>query len=146
MTPQPSPTTMDTQNLIDKINNGEDSFTQFKRQPVAAKELAKEMVAFLNAEGGEIIFGVEDKTAKILGLTAEEVEHLGQLIGNCANENVKPPFHPLVKNTSVDGKKLLVVSILKGISKPYATSTGDFYIKSSADKKKYHKRNCTDYF
>ncbi len=122
--------------LLIRIQNGEDSFTQFKRQAIPAKELAKEFVAFLNAEGGIIVFGVEDKTNAILGLTQIEVEQIGQLIGNSANENVKPPFHPIVENIMIQGKRLVIAYVPKGISKPYATNNGEFFIKSSSDKKK----------
>lgn len=127
---------MTEQDILKRINNGEDSFTQFKRQAFSVKELAKEFVAFLNAEGGLMIFGIEDKTASILGLSTAEVENLGQLIGNCATENVKPPFYPIVENITIDEKRLVLVTIPKGISKPYSTSSGEFYIKSSSDKKK----------
>ena len=127
---------MEALELIERISNGEDSFTQFKREAVPIKELAKEFVAFLNAEGGILIFGVDDKTGDIRGLSFSEIEKLGQEIGNCANENVKPPFHPIVENISVGENKLVIVHIPKGVSKPYATSSGDYYIKSSSDKKK----------
>lgn len=43
---------MKTLELIERINNGEDSFTQFKREAISAKDLAKEFVAFLNAAVG----------------------------------------------------------------------------------------------
>jgi predicted HTH transcriptional regulator len=127
---------METLELIERINNGEDSFTQFKREAIPAKELAKEFVAFLNAEGGILVFGVDDKTGDIRGLSFGEIEKLGQDIGNCANENVKPPVHPIVENFSIGEKRVVVVYISKGTSKPYATSSGDYYIKSSSDKKK----------
>ncbi len=127
---------MEALELIERISNGEDSFTQFKREAVPIKELAKEFVAFLNAEGGILIFGVDDKTGDIRGLSFSEIEKLGQEIGNCANENVKPPFHPIVENISIGENKLVIVHIPKGISKPYATTSGDYYIKSSSDKKK----------
>ena len=126
---------MEKLELIERISNGEDSFTQFKREVISAKELAKEFVAFLNAEGGIIIFGVEDD-GNIKGLSFDEIEKLGQLIGNTADQNVKPPFHPIVANISIADSKLVIVHIPKGISKPYATSSGDYYIKSSSDKKK----------
>ncbi|MBT4071522.1 MAG: ATP-dependent DNA helicase, partial [Candidatus Magasanikbacteria bacterium] len=32
--------------------------------------------------------------------------------------------------------KVILVTITQGINKPYATSSGDYYIKSSSDKKK----------
>jgi predicted HTH transcriptional regulator len=127
---------METLELLERIANGEDSFTQFKREAIKSKELAKEFVAFSNAEGGIIIFGVVDKTGEIVGLTKNEVEEIGQLIGNCANENVKPPIHPLMQNISIDDKRLIVVTIKNGVNKPYATSSGEYYIKSGSDKKK----------
>ena len=126
---------METLELIERIGNGEDSFTQFKRESVPAKDLAKEFVAFLNAEGGILIFGVEDN-GNIKGLSFDDIEKLGQLIGNTAEQNVKPPFHPIVENILIDDNKLIIVHIPKGISKPYSTSSGDYYIKSSSDKKK----------
>jgi len=127
---------METLELLERIANGEDSFTQFKREAIKSKELAKEFVAFSNAEGGIIIFGIVDKTGEIVGLTKNEVEEIGQLIGNTANENVKPPIHPLMQNISIDDKRLIVVTIKNGVNKPYATSSGEYYIKSGSDKKK----------
>lgn len=126
---------METLELIERISNGEDSFTQFKRESIPAKDLAKEFVSFLNAEGGILVFGVSDD-GDITGLSFDEIEKLGQLIGNTAEQNVKPPFHPIVENMSIDNNKLVIVHIPKGVSKPYATSSGDYYIKSSSDKKK----------
>ena len=114
---------METLELIDKISTGEDSYTQFKEQIITAKELAKEFVAFLNADGGIIIFGITD-SGNIQGLSLDDIEKLGHLVGNVANENVKPPIHPLT------------ITIDKGTNRPYSTSSGDYYIKSGPDKKK----------
>ena len=125
---------METTELIKRIENGEDSFTQFKEKSVRPESLAKEFVAFSNAEGGIVIFGVDDN-GQVKGLESKEIEKLGQLIGNVANENVKPPIHPLVQNITIDEKKLMVVFIKSGTGKPYKTSSGVFYTKSSADKK-----------
>jgi predicted HTH transcriptional regulator len=133
---------METLELIERISNGEDSYTQFKEDILtdnkgkASNKLAKEFVAFSNAQGGIIVFGVVDKTYEIVGLDDEQIERIGQLIGNTANENIKPPIHPLMQNISIADKKLIIVSIENGVSKPYATSSGDYYTKSGADKKK----------
>ena len=40
--------------LKDKIRCGETSHVQFKRQFTTQKQIAEEMVAFANCEGGEI--------------------------------------------------------------------------------------------
>ena len=125
---------MKTIELIERISNGEDSFTQFKEQSISAKDLAKEFVAFSNTEGGIVIFGVSDD-GDIKGLNRDEIEKIGQLIGNTGQENVKPPIHPLIQNMTIDSKKVVVVFVAKGTSKPYKTSSGVFYTKSGADKK-----------
>lgn len=125
---------METLELIERIANGEDSYTQFKEQAIKAKDLAKEFVAFSNAEGGIVVFGVADD-GDIKGLSSDEIEEIGQLVGNTANENVKPPIHPLIKNMTIDDKKVMVIFIKNGTSKPYKTSSGVFYTKSGADKK-----------
>ena len=125
---------METLELIERISNGEDSYTQFKEQAIKAKDLAKEFVAFSNAEGGIVIFGVADD-GDIKGLSSNEIEEVGQLVGNTGQENVKPPIHPLIQNMTIDDKKVMVVFIKNGASKPYKTSSGVFYTKSGADKK-----------
>ncbi len=125
---------METLELIERISNGEDSYTQFKEQAITAKDLAKEFVAFSNAEGGVVIFGIADD-GEIKGLSTDEVEKIGQLVGNTGQENVKPPIHPLIKNMTIDDKKLMVIFVKNGTSKPYKTGSGVFYTKSGADKK-----------
>ena len=125
---------MDKQEIIERISNGEDSYTQFKQQIISSKDLAKEFVAFSNANGGILIFGVDDDE-NIIGLEKVEVERIGQLVGNVANENIKPPIHPLMQNTVINNKRIVLVFIENGVNKPYRTSNGIFYTKSGADKK-----------
>ncbi len=121
--------------LTERIENGEDSFTQFKENIISAKDFAKELVAFSNSEGDIVIFGVKD-SGEINGLDFTIAEQIGQLIGNVANENVKPPIVPLMQNFKVNGKRLVVVAVVKGVNRPYMTSSGEYYTKVGADKKK----------
>jgi len=69
---------MNTSKLLERISNGEDSHTQFKENIVSSKDLAKEFVAFSNAEGGIIIFGISDNES-IKGLEHNLVDTIGQL-------------------------------------------------------------------
>ena len=59
---------MNSEELIKKIRCGETSRGQFKQQFTTQKEIAADMVAFANCEGGELLFGVVDKTGEIIGL------------------------------------------------------------------------------
>lgn len=125
---------MEKLELIERISNGEDSYTQFKQQIISSKDLAKEFVSFSNAGGGIIVFGVDDDE-NIIGLEKEEIEKLGQLVGNVGQENVKPPVHPLTQNMTIEDKRVVIVTVESGFSKPYKTSSGIYYTKSGADKK-----------
>ena len=51
---------MTEKELKNKIRRGETSRVQFKQQFTTQKEIAAEMVAFANCEGGELLFGVKD--------------------------------------------------------------------------------------
>ncbi len=125
---------MKIKELLEKINNGEDSYTQLKETIIRSQSLAKEMVAFSNSEGGIIIFGVADNK-EIKGLRNEEIEKLRQLIANVANENIRPPIYPLIEIITIQHFKIVVVTVHKGANKPYSTNSGEYYIKSGSEKK-----------
>lgn len=126
---------MEALEIIDRIEKGEDSFTQFKREVTDATKLARELVAFSNAEGGVIFVGVDD-SGQIAGLAPEAIRKLNQLISNSANENVKPPVYPLTEVIDIAGEKIVVINVRKGENRPYQTSQGEFLIKSGSDKRK----------
>lgn len=121
--------------ILDRIRRGEDSTTQFKVDINDANHLAEEFVAFSNAEGGLLLLGVNDSNETI-GLSDAQINRLNQLISNAANENVKPPIYPLTELIAIEGKRILAVSIRKGINRPYQTSKGIYFTKSGSDKRK----------
>ena len=59
--------------LVRLIAGGEDSMLEFKRDDVRNHDLAKELVAFLNLEGGAVLLGVEDDGG-ISGTSRERLE------------------------------------------------------------------------
>ena len=46
--------------LIEIISNGENSVVEFKRDDIRPEQLAKEVVALANLQGGRILLGVDD--------------------------------------------------------------------------------------
>ena len=109
--------------LKTKIQNGEDSYTQFKVNMTNSDKLAEELVAFSNARGGLLIIGVDDNGV-IIGIENKDIRRLNQLIGNVINDNVTPPIYPLVTIQNIEEKKILLIEIEEGISKPYSTNKG----------------------
>ncbi len=59
---------------------GETTKVQFKEMFTSQKEIAKEMVAFANSKGGVILFGVEDKTGKPVGLSYDQIQIIWRTI------------------------------------------------------------------
>ncbi len=121
--------------LKTKIQNGEDSYTQFKVNITNSDKLAEELVAFSNARGGVLIIGVDDNGV-IVGLEDKDIRRINQLIGNVINDNVTPPIYPLVTIENIEDKKILVIEIEEGVSKPYSTNKGIYLTKAGSDKRK----------
>jgi ATP-dependent DNA helicase RecG len=132
---------MEAIELIELIDRGEDSRTQFKKaQDVTnAKSLAGEMVAFANSKGGRILIGI-DNHGSIVGLTRDDIGRINQLISNTATDCVRPSINPETENISVGGKVVMVVTVPEGISKPYADNDGVFWVKSGSDKRRVTSR------
>ena len=125
---------MEAIELIQLISRGEDSRTQFKRDVTNEVSLASEFVAFSNAEGGRILIGVDDH-GNITGITLDNIRRLNILISN-ASEHVRPPINPITENVGTDRGLVMVVTIRKGISKPYQDNQGVYWMKSGADKRR----------
>ena len=81
---------MTQEKLLQTIACGETSTTQFKREFSSPKQIAAEIAAFANTKGGSILFGIEDKTGKVIGLDYGEIQSISSVIGNAATELVKP--------------------------------------------------------
>ncbi len=126
---------MQAPEVLSRIKRGEDSVTQFKVDIKDANRLAEEFVAFSNAEGGILLIGVDD-TGNIVGLDEQQIGRINQLISNTANENVKPPIYPLTGIVEICDKRIIVINVRKGISRPYQTGKGLFLTKSGSDKRK----------
>jgi len=127
---------MTEQELLNIINGGETSKTQFKERLPHPDSLAHEMIAFSNSHGGKIIFGVNDKTGELNGLSFGEIQQINQQVVNIASQKVYPPVYLETETVSVKGNQIVIVSMEEGISKPYKDSNGTIYVKNGSDKRK----------
>lgn len=94
------------------------------------KELAKDVIAIANSKGGRgyIIFGVEDKTKKILGIQPHlyDEEKVQQII--CSR--VDPPISIGLDILDYMNKKVAVLSVFRSQQQPHQMiQTGAFYIR-----------------
>jgi len=132
--------------IREQILAGEDSFAAFKElrygeRAVLApspEDIAGEMVAFANAEGGAIFLGVTGR-GLIQGIPEERANIVESWIINLATNNCDPPIRPSVRkvvlpNPAGKGEAVFVVLIPKGLY-VHRTSSGRWYGRAGSTKK-----------
>lgn len=98
--------------LLEIIRNGENSGVEFKRDEVANHELAKELVAFANLDGGMVLLGVEDD-GRVSGIARDRLE---EWVMTVCRDKIRPgivPFFEVVKNVE-EGRHVACVRVLRG--------------------------------
>jgi predicted HTH transcriptional regulator len=127
---------MDSDEIKTIIKQGESSKVQFKERMPHPDSLAHEIIAFANSRGGIIIFGVNDKSGELNGLSFGELQQTNQQLVNIASQKVYPPVYLVTETVAVNDNNLLVVNIEEGLSKPYKDSNGTIFMKNGSDKRK----------
>ena len=104
--------------LFEMLRNGEDSLVEFKRDDVSNIQVAKELVAFLNLDGGTLLLGVEDD-GSISGVTRSRLE---EWMGELCRVKIAPPVVPVMQwvRGAEEDKDVLAVRVSAGPDKPYA--------------------------
>jgi len=123
---------MDKEELTEIIEKGEDSFTEFKEEKVHSDDLAAEIVAFANTEGGRILLGISDKK-EIKGVSKSDREM--QRIENISHNNCEPSLAVSIEKIKVNKKIILCIYMSKGPERPYRTNRGVYYIRTSSGKR-----------
>ena len=101
--------------LLEIIHNGENSGVEFKRDDIQNSDLAKELVALSNLEGGMLLLGVEDD-GSVSGITRTR-EKAEEFVMNACRDKIRPgliPFYELIRDV-VPGKDVAVVRVLRGL-------------------------------
>ncbi|BBT48827.1 transcriptional regulator [Acinetobacter baumannii] len=102
--------------LLELIANGENSGVEFKRDDIRPEQLAKEVVAMANFQGGRVLLGVEDDGT----VSSIQRPDLEEWVMNIFQNKIHPMILPFYEEVKLDdGKTVAVVSFPIGISKPY---------------------------
>ena len=99
--------------LLEIINNGENSGVEFKRDVIENHALAKELVAFSNFDGGIVLLGVEDD-GTISGLTRPDLE---EWVMTTCRDKIRPgiiPFFETVRDVQ-PGRHVAIVRVTCGL-------------------------------
>ncbi len=99
--------------LLEIIANGENSGVEFKRDTLQNHDLAKELVAFSNLEGGIMLLGVEDD-GSLTGLVREGLE---EWVMNTCRDKIRPaiiPYFEIIEEVE-PSKNVAVVRVPRGL-------------------------------
>lgn len=104
--------------------SGESKNVEYKvTVPDKSEKYMKTVVAFANGSGGKIVFGIDDKTLKVVGMETENIFKTIDAITNAISDACEPCVRPEVTLQTIEDKTIIVVEILPGTLRPY-------YIKS----------------
>ncbi len=100
--------------ILEIIANGEHSGVDFKRYVLQNHQLAKELVAFSNLEGGMVLLGVDDD-GTISGLTRDNLE---EWVMTACRDKIRPAIIPAFQTIRdvAPGKDVAVVQVSRGAS------------------------------
>ena len=122
--------------ILKQIKAGEVSGVQFKERILDKYDIACELVAFSNSQGGKLVVGIKDKTGETNALSYSEVQETTNLLSDIASENVVPSILIKIDTVEVEDGNLVVATVKEGLNKPYHDNKGIVWVKNGADKRK----------
>ncbi len=126
---------MDNAQLNEILLKGEDSAHQFKESFQSIDNLAVEISAFANSDGGTILVGVSD-SGEVKGIDSERVKGLNQWISNATTAKIDPPLFVRTHILLHGDQRVLAIEVPRGRHKPYAVNKSQFWVKNGADKRR----------
>ena len=124
-----------------QIRLGEDSHWEFKEIVFAGNvpkgprrdDLADELAAFANADGGTILCGVTD-SGDVQGMSRDQMNALERLLTEICADTIKPPIRPTILRREIEADKpFLLVEIPQGYAL-HDSPGGSFHRVGSAKR------------
>lgn len=102
------------------VGQREGETLEFKQEMPSSSDLAKLITAFYNTRGGTIVFGIEDETRRLVGVTSPQGIEEG--IISIIRDRCSLDVMPTIKFVSYQGLEFVVVTCPQGTRKPYLVS------------------------
>lgn len=126
---------MDAQKIMFLLNKDENTKLDFKLKlstetESSKKELAKDISAIANSRGGRgyILFGIEDKTKKIIGINKDDFHE--EAIQQIVATRIDPPVPISVDLVDINEATIGIITIYTTEQKPHQIrETGAFHIR-----------------
>ncbi|MBU0574596.1 MAG: ATP-binding protein, partial [Candidatus Margulisbacteria bacterium] len=110
---------MNWDDILILLEQGEGQSIEFEKFVPSPEDIARDMVAFSNSDGGRIVYGIDDKNKHLLGVNSGD--DLESMIATIAKENCSPKLTPEVELVNKGGKGILIITVVEGDEKPYKT-------------------------
>ena len=125
-----------------QMHLGEDSHWEFKEIEFAGNvprsprrgDLADELAAFANADGGVVLYGVTD-SGDVQGISREQMDALERLLVEICTDMITPPIRPVVlRREAKERLSFLLVEVPQGHTQH--DSPGGSYYRVGSSKRK----------
>ncbi|MCU0641646.1 MAG: putative DNA binding domain-containing protein [Candidatus Margulisbacteria bacterium] len=103
--------------ILELMGQGEGQSVEFEKSIPAADDIARELVAFSNADGGKIIYGIDDKNQHLVGVDIDG--RFEDWVKEIGKEHCSPPITPTLDLVNKADKKIVVITVPEGLDKPY---------------------------
>ena len=110
---------MTWEEIITLLEQGEGQSVEFEKQVPSSEDLARDMVAFANSDGGKIVLGLDDKNKHLIGVEVDE--GFKNWIREIGEQHCSPKIVPQVEIMEHSGKKIVVISVPESEERPYKT-------------------------
>ena len=113
--------TYSDEDIAHQLRLGEDSRWEFKQIEFAGNnpkspnrhDLADEIAAFANADGGVLLCGVTDG-GDVQDLSREQMDELERLLVDVCTDSIRPPIRPVILRRIINQRALLLVEVPQG--------------------------------
>ena len=106
--------------MVNKEYFGEGKNIEFKREiPSNHEKFLKDIIAFSNSTGGQVILGVEDETGIVYGIGEQSPFKLSDSISNMISDACTPQIEPAISIQTLEDETILVIDVVPGKFRPY---------------------------
>ncbi|MDD4179844.1 MAG: putative DNA binding domain-containing protein [Candidatus Margulisbacteria bacterium] len=105
--------------ILELLEQGEGQSVEFEKNIPAADDVARELVAFSNADGGKIIYGIDDKNKHLIGVTPDN--HFEDWVKDIGRSHCAPAITPTIEIFDKGDKQIVIINVAEGIDRPYKT-------------------------
>ena len=107
--------------LAQRIRLGEDSALEIKEVTIAhgrvteprRDQLADELAAFANANGGMLVLGVEDRARRVTGIPPAHLDAAERLVADTVQDSITPPLDADIRKLELPGPQDAPVAVLR---------------------------------